>query len=81
MSDDGLPPSKGERTVANLKVTGRNEEGKEPVTIGEAIRAVFADCSEAGSTGGLDITGPVVETYLTDKWNVMDFILLVYESD
>ena len=49
MSDGKAAPKQGVRTVADLKVTGRNKEGEEPVAaIGEAIRAVFADCSEAG---------------------------------
>ena len=51
---------KAKRTVAILKLTGRNEEGNEPRTIGEAIHAVFADCSEAGSNGDLEDTDPVV---------------------
>ena len=60
MSDDKATPKRGVRTVADLKVTGRNKEGKEPKSIGETILAVFADCSEAGSAGGLDSTHSVV---------------------
>ena len=48
------------RTVALLKVTGRNKEGKEPKSTGETILAVFADCSEAGSNADLEETDPVV---------------------
>ena len=51
---------KAKRTVAILKLTGRNEEGSEPRNIREAIHAVFADCSEAGSNGDLEETDPVV---------------------
>ena len=37
MSDDKAAPKKGVRTVADLKVTGRNKEGEEPLTFGESI--------------------------------------------
>ena len=60
-----------ERTVAILKLTGRNEEKDEPRTIGEAIHAVFADCSEAGSDGDLEDTDPVVLRAL-DGWLSLD---------
>ena len=44
---EGASAEKAKRTVAILKLTGRNEEGDEPRNIGEAIHAVlFADCSE-----------------------------------
>ena len=62
---------KAMRTVAILKLTGRNEEGKEPRTLGEAIRAVFADCSVAGSDGELEDTDPVVLQAL-DGWLSLD---------
>ena len=62
---------KAKRTVAILKLTGRNEEGSEPRTIGEAIHAVFADCSEAGSNGDLEETDPVVLQAL-DGWLSLD---------
>ena len=62
---------KAKRTVAILKLTGRNEEGIEPRTIGEAIHAVFADCSEAGSNGDLEETDPVVLQAL-DGWLSLD---------
>ena len=62
---------KAKRTVAILKLTGRNEEGDEPRTIGEAIHAVFADCSEAGSDGDLEDTDPVVLRAL-DGWLSLD---------
>ena len=45
MSDDKATPKKGVRTVADLKVTGRNKEGEEPLTFGESIHAVFAEHS------------------------------------
>ena len=41
------------RTVADLKVTGRNKEGEEPVAIGEAIRAVFVPVGDTVSSRGL----------------------------
>ena len=63
---------KAKRTVAILKLTGRNEEGNEPRTIGEAIHAVFADCSEAGSNGDLEETDPVVLQAL-DGWPLRNF--------
>ena len=59
------------RTLAILKLTGRNEEGSEPRTIGDAIHAVFADCSEAGSNGDLEETDPVVLQAL-DGWLSLD---------
>ena len=62
---------KAKRTVAILKLTGRNEEGSEPKTIGDAIHAVFADCSEAGSNGDLEETDPVVLQAL-DGWLSLD---------
>ena len=62
---------KAKRTVAILKLTGRNEEGSEPRTIGDAIHAVFADCSEAGSGGDLEETDPVVLQAL-DGWLGLD---------
>ena len=62
---------KAKRTVAILKLTGRNEEGSEPRTIREAIHAVFADCSEAGSNGDLEETDPVVLQAL-DGWLSLD---------
>ena len=62
---------KAKRTVAILKLTGRNEEGNEPSTIGDAIHAVFADCSEAGSNGDLEETDPVVLQAL-DGWLSLD---------
>ena len=58
--DESALADMSERTVAILKLTGRNEEKDEPRTIGEAIHAVFADCSEAGSDGDLEDTDPVV---------------------
>ena len=60
MSDDKATPQKGVRTVADLKVTGRNKEGEEPLTFGESIHAVFAEHSDAGSTGSLEPTDPIV---------------------
>ena len=36
---------KAKRTVGILKLTGRNEDGAEPKTVGEAAYAVFAGCS------------------------------------
>ena len=60
MSDDKATPKKGVRTVADLKVTGRNKEGEEPLTFGESIHAVFAEHSDAGSTGSLELTDPIV---------------------
>ena len=39
MSDGKTTPKKGVRTVADLKVTGRNKEGEEPLTFGESILA------------------------------------------
>ena len=60
MSDDKAAPKKGVRTVADLKVTGRNKEGEEPLTFGESIHAVFAEHSDAGSTGSLEPTDPIV---------------------
>ena len=62
---------KAKRTVAILKLTGRNEEGSEPRTIGDAIHAVFADCSEAGSNADLEETDPVVLQAL-DGWLSLD---------
>ena len=62
---------KAKRTVAILKLTGRNEEGNEPRTIGDAIHAVFADCSEAGSNADLEETDPVVLQAL-DGWLSLD---------
>ena len=57
MSDqESASAEKAKRTVAILKLTGRNEEGREPRTIGEALHAVFADCSEAGSHADLEET-------------------------
>ena len=68
MSDqESASAEKAKRTVAILQLTGRNEEGREPRTIGEAIHAVFADCSEAGSNGDLEETDPVVLQAL-DGW-------------
>ena len=60
MSDDKATPKKGVRTVADLKVTGRNKEGEEPLTFGESIHAVFAEHSDAGITGSLEPTDPIV---------------------
>ena len=60
MSDDKATPKRGVRTVADLKVTGRNKEGEEPLTFGESILAVFAEHSDAGSTGSLELTDPIV---------------------
>ena len=60
MSDDKATPKKGVRTVADLKVTGRNKEGEEPLTFGESIHAVFAEHSDAGSSGSLEPTDPIV---------------------
>ena len=62
---------KAKRTVGLLKLTGRNEDGAEPRTLGEAIHAVFADCSEAGSGGDLEETDPVVLQAL-DGWLGLD---------
>ena len=46
MSDDKAAPKQGVRTVADLKVTGRNaKEGEGPLTFGETIHAVFAEHS------------------------------------
>ena len=72
MSDqESASAEKAKRTVAILQLTGRNEEGREPRTIGEAIHAVFADCSEAGSNGDLEETDPVVLQAL-DGWLSLD---------
>ena len=60
MSDGKAAPKQGVRTVADLKVTGRNSEGEEPLAIGESIYAVFAEHSEAGDDGSLETTDPVV---------------------
>ena len=60
MSDGKAAPKQGVRTVADLKVTGRNKEGEEPLTFGESIHAVFAEHSDAGSTGSLEPTDPIV---------------------
>ena len=43
----------------------------EPRAIGEAIYAVFADCSDAGSDGDLEETDPVVLQAL-DGWLSLD---------
>ena len=61
MSDDKAAPKKGVRTVADLKVTGRNKEGEEPLTSGEPIHAAFAEHSDAGSTGSLEPTDPIAK--------------------
>ena len=72
MSDqEGASAEKAKRTVGILKLTGRNEDGAEPKTVGEAIHAVFADCSEAGSGGDLEETDPVVLQAL-DGWLGLD---------
>ena len=51
---------KAKRAVTVLKLTGRNQEEGEAKAIGEAIYAVFADRSDAGSNGDLEETDPVV---------------------
>ena len=61
------------RSVAVLKLTGRNE-GEPRKTLGEAIYAVFADCCEAGSEGDLEETDPVVLSAL-DGWLNLDIAL------
>ena len=61
------------RSVAVLKLTGRNE-GEPGKTLGEAIYAVFADCCEAGSEGDLEETDPVVLSAL-DGWLNLDIAL------
>ena len=61
------------RSVAVLKLTGRNE-GEPRKTLGEAIHAVFADCCEAGSAGDLEETDPVVLSAL-DGWLNLDIAL------
>ena len=72
MSDPDRTPSerKALRSVAILKLTGRNE-GEPRKTLGEAIYAVFADCCEAGSAGDLEETDPVVLSAL-DGWLNLD---------
>ena len=72
MSDDNSTRPVKARTVALLKVTGRNKEGEEPKSIGETILAVFADCSEAGSAGGLESTDPNVLRALADGYIGLD---------
>ena len=68
MSDLDRTPSerKALRSVAILKLTGRNE-GEPGKTLGEAIHAVFADRCEVGSEGDLEETDPVVLAAL-DGW-------------
>ena len=61
------------RSVAVLKLTGRNE-GEPGKTLGEAIYAVFADCCEAGSEGDLEEADPVVLSAL-DGWLNLDIAL------
>ena len=75
MSDPDRTPSerKALRSVAVLKLTGRNE-GEPRKTLGEAIYAVFADCCEAGSAGDLEETDPVVLSAL-DGWLNLDIAL------
>ena len=75
MSDTDCTPSerKASRSVAVLKLTGRNE-GEPRKTLGEAIYAVFADCCEAGSAGDLEETDPVVLSAL-DGWLNLDIAL------
>ena len=75
MSDPDRTPSerKALRSVAILKLTGRNE-GEPRKTLGEAIYAVFADCCEAGSAGDLEETDPVVLSAL-DGWLNLDIAL------
>ena len=75
MSDPDRTPSerKAVRSVAILKLTGRNE-GEPRKTLGEAIHAVFADCCEAGSAGNLEETDPVVLSAL-DGWLNLDIAL------
>ena len=75
MSDSDRTPSerKALRSVAILKLTGRNE-GEPGKTLGEAIYAVFADCCEAGSEGDLEETDPVVLSAL-DGWLNLDIAL------
>ena len=63
------------RSVAVLKLTGRNE-GEPRKALGEAIYAVFADCCEAGSAGDLEETDPVVLSALAlDGWLNLDIAL------
>ena len=75
MSDTDCTPSerKALRSVAILKLTGRNE-GEPRKTLGEAIHAVFADCCEVGSAGDLEETDPVVLSAL-DGWLNLDIAL------
>ena len=75
MSDRDRTPSerKALRSIAVLKLTGRNE-GEPRKTLGEAIHAVFADCCEAGSAGDLEETDPVVLSAL-DGWLNLDIAL------
>ena len=61
------------RSVAVLKLTGRNE-GEPRKTLGEAIYAVFADCCEVGSEGDQEETDPVVLSAL-DGWLNLDIAL------
>ena len=68
---ENTPATKAKRAVTVLKLTGRNQEDEEPSTIGEAIYAVFADCSDAGSNGDLEETDPVVLQAL-DGWLSLD---------
>ena len=79
MSDPDRTPSerKALRSVAVLKLTGRNE-GEPRKTLGEAIYAVFADCCEAGSAGDLEETDPVVLSLCfgaLDGWLNLDIAL------